>query len=104
MQDPYFVQLLQLMCIEELGSAQLMCIEELGIDMLREIAPHITRLNLCNTSGIIFNVHLVNVGRIRTEGKPPNIEFVHHHTKYYTEINDSFCKGYFFIMFYIKRN
>ena len=43
MQDFHFVHLLQLMCIEELG-----------VYMLCEIALHVTRLDLCNTSGIIF--------------------------------------------------
>jgi hypothetical protein len=31
-----------------------MCIEEFGVYMLRKVALHITRLDLCNTSGIIF--------------------------------------------------
>ena len=43
MRNSYIVQLLQLMCIEELV-----------VDMLREIDLHITRLNLCNTIIIIF--------------------------------------------------
>ena len=41
MQDFHFVHLLQLMCIEELG-----------VYMLCEIALHVTRLDLYNTSGI----------------------------------------------------
>ena len=43
MQDSHFVRLLQFMCIEEFGA-----------DMFCKIVLHITRLDLCNTSGIIL--------------------------------------------------
>ena len=43
MQNSHLVQLLQLMCIEELGT-----------NMLCEVTLHITHLDLCNTSNIIF--------------------------------------------------
>ena len=42
MQNPHLVQLLQLMCIEELGT-----------NMLCEVTLHLTHLDLCNTSNII---------------------------------------------------
>ena len=72
MQDSYFVQLLQFMCIEELG-----------VDMLCEITLHITRLDLCNTSGIIFidnsgGVGWYSVHMIAGCGRSP-VEAIHTH-------------------------